>query len=241
MTELRRLTAIAGVVLAVMTILAFALDFVIIVTTGAPPLIALATLPADLVRARDSAIWPIDAWLYTLQIVPFTIFVVGLRARFRSTGQEAVADIATVAALLFMALHTLHNLAIVTVVQTLAPSYVPGAPEATAIEATARGLLGVAYAAYLPGGGAGGLFFVAAMAGFATAQRRSAAFAAGSGSLAIASAVLSAVAYAQYVIPAALYVGLIGWLAYIAWTVVVSLGLLRSGERRSPVLAAQPT
>jgi hypothetical protein len=42
-------------------------------------------------------VWPIETWVYTLQIVPFAIFVAGLRAMLRSAGEETVADIAALA------------------------------------------------------------------------------------------------------------------------------------------------
>lgn len=241
MTDLRRFTATAGLVLAGMMIIGFALDFAIMATTGGPPMVALDTLAADLVRVRGSAIWPAEAWVYTLQIVPFALFVVGLRATLRAAGADLTADIATLAAVLFMGFHTLHNLAFVTVIQALAPVYVQGAQAAPAIEATARAFVAFADATFLPGGGVGGLLFVTMMAAFAVAQRRTGALAAGSGQLAAASAVLLVVGYAQYIVFPALFVALVGWLAFIAWTVVVSIGFLRSTERRSTVLAAQPS
>lgn len=233
MGELRRLTAFAGLILAALTLFGLVLDGVISATTGGPPMIALETLSADLGRVRGSVVWPIETWVYTLQLVPFAVFVVGLRSMFKATGQGPIADVAAVGALLFMALHTLHNLAILAVVQVLAPAYSAGAPDAAAIEAVTRSLLAFAYAAFLPGGGVGGLLFVVAMAAFAVAQRRGRLLAPGTGRLAGASAVLLALGYFQYVAAPALFIALIGWLAYLVWTIVVSLGLLRSVERRS--------
>ena len=75
MWEPRRIAGAAGLVLAAMLVVAFVLDFVITGTTGGPPTIALSSLTADLTRARDSVIWPIETWLYSLQIVPFAIFI----------------------------------------------------------------------------------------------------------------------------------------------------------------------
>ncbi len=241
MTDLRRFTATAGLVLAGMMILGFALDVAIISTTGGAPMVGLDTLAADLGRVRGSAIWPTEAWVYTLQIVPFALFVLGLRATLRTAGAELAADVATLAAVLFMGFHTLHNLAFIAVIQGLAPVYVQGAPNAPAIEATARGFVTFADATFLPGGGVGGLLFVTMMAAFVVAQRRTRALAAGSGRIAAASAVLLAIGYAQYIVPAALFVALIGWLAFIAWTAVVSIGCLQAAERRSTALAAQPS
>ena len=240
MSDTRRLAGVAGVVLAAMMIIAFALDFAIIATTGGPPMIYPESLSADLVRARDSAIWPIETWLYALQIIPFAVFIVGVRATLRAGREGGIADLATLAAVLFMALHTLHNLAILTVVQGLAPAYVPGAANASSIEAVSRGFLGLAYAAFLPGGGVGSALLVAALIGFAVAQRRTRALAGASSRLATASAALVAVAYAQYVVPPAFFLALVGWLAYMAWTAVVSVGLLRSAPSGAVVLTPEP-
>ncbi len=240
MSDIRRLAGIAGVVLAAMMIVAFVLDFVIIATTGGPPMIYLESLSADLARARDSAIWPLETWLYTLQVVPFAIFIIGVRSALRAAKEEGIADMATLAAVFFMALHTLHNLLILTVVQVLAPAYVNGTAAASSIETVARAFLGLAYAAFLPGGGIGSALLVAAVLGFAIAQRRTHALAAPSGRLAAASAVLMTVAYAQYVVPPTFFVALVGYLAYVAWTAVVSAGLLRSAPNGVAVLTLEP-
>lgn len=220
--------------------LGFALDFVVISTTGGPPQIFLASLSADLVRARNSSIWPIETWVYSLQAIPFVVFILGMRAALRDAGEEALADIAALAGVFFMALHTLHNLAILAVVNVLAPTYVAGAADAASTEAVARGLLGVAYAAFLPGGGIGGALLVLALASFAMAQRRSRAFPAWSGRLATFAAVLLTVAYLQYIVPAAFFIALPGYVAFILWTAAVSRGLQGSAPRRAPVTAAQP-
>lgn len=240
MAETRRLAGTAGLVLAAMMIVAFVLDLALIATTGGPPLIGLASLSTDLGRARDSAIWPVETWLYTLQVVPFAIFILGVRAALRGAKEEAMADVVTLAAVLFEALHTLHNLTILAVVNVLAPAYVPGTAEATATEVVARGLLGLSYATFLPGGGVGSALLVAALAGFAVAQRRTRALAPWSGRLAAAGAVLVAIAYAQYIVPPAFFIALFGYVAYMAWTVVVSLGLLRSEARLAPALTPKP-
>jgi hypothetical protein len=223
-----------------MMIVAFVLDFTIIGTTGGDPMIALTKLPEDLARARASAIWPIEAWLYTLQIVPFAIFVLGVRASLRSAGQEALADVFALSGVVFMSLHTLHNLGIVTTVQVLAAGYVPGSAEGAAIEAVARGLLGLSYAAFVPGGGVGTAFLAMALAAFAAAQRESRALPRWSGRLATASAALLVVGYAQYVVPPAFFVALFGYVMYIAWTIVVTVGLARPFQARSAVFAPQP-
>ncbi|GAC1455684.1 MAG: hypothetical protein NVS1B1_13190 [Candidatus Limnocylindrales bacterium] len=239
MRDLRRPTALAGLTLAFLTVLGLALDGAIAATTGGPPMIALATLSADLQRARASVVWPIETWVYTLQIVPFALFVAGLRTMLRSAGEEAIADVASLAAVLFMALHTLHNLAILVVVQVFAPAYIPGAADAAAVETAVRGLLALAYAAYLPGGGVGGLLFIVAMAAFAVAQRRSRVLAFGSGRLAAASAALSAFGYFQYIAFPALFIALVGWLVYLAWVITIGLGLLRSTVPSSSRVAAR--
>lgn len=231
---------IAGVTFAAMAIVAFVLDFVIIATTGGPPQIYAASLSADLARARTSVIWPTETWLYALQIVPFMLFVPGLRTVIRGAANDALADVSIVALVGFMALHTLHNLLILTVVQVIAPSYVPGAPDAAATEALARSFLGLAYAAFLPGGGVGGMFLIAGLLAFAGAQRRTHAFPAWSGRLATAGALFMAIAYLQYLIAPAFFLALVGYAAYLAWAVLVSVGLLRSEPQDAVALAALP-
>jgi hypothetical protein len=236
MSDPRRLSGLAGATLAAMAIAAFVLDFAIIATTGGPPQIYLDSLSADLVRARASAIWPIETWLYALQLVPFAIFVPGLRATLRAAGEATLADVTVLALMLFMALHTLHNLIILTVVQVIVPSYVPGGADAAATEAVARGLLGLAYAAFLPGGGVGGALLIAGLIGFASVQGRARSFPAWSGRLAAAGALLMTVAYAQYVVAPTFFLALLGYVAYLAWIVVVSVSLLRPAPRGSSVL-----
>jgi hypothetical protein len=49
-----------------------------------------------------------------------------------------------------------------------------------------------------------------------------------------------AAGYLQYLVAPAFLLGLVGWIAFIAWTVVTSVGILRGESRPSPVLAAQP-
>lgn len=239
--EPRRVAGAAGLVLAAMLVVAFALDFVIMGTTGGPPMIGLASLAADLTRARESVIWPIETWIYSLQIVPFAIFILGVRSAYVGSGSEWLANAATVAAVLFMALQTLHNLTILTVVQVMAPAYVSGATDAPAIEAVSRALLGFAYAAFVPGGGVGGVLFVLAFAGFAIAQRRTRVLPPWTGPLAAASAVLTATAFGQYVVPPVFALALVGFLAFIAWVVVASVSMFRSVPgAAAPALSSQP-
>ena len=239
MWESRRIAGAAGVVLTGLLVVAFALDLTIIGTTGGPPVIALGALGPDLQRAAGSAVWPLETWLYTLQIVPFGVFILGVRSAYRGTAAEWIAGAATVSGLLFMILHTLHNLAILAVVQVLAPAYVAGAPDAPAIEATARGLLGLANAAFLPGGGVGGALLVLVTAGFAIADGRARGLASPwSGRFAWAAAGLSAIAYAQSVVPAMLAVALVGFLGFIGWVALSSMSPLRAAPRASVVIPA---
>jgi hypothetical protein len=122
----------------------------------------------------------------------------------------------------------------------MAPTYVPGATDAPAIEAVSRGLLGLVYAAFVPGGGVGGVFFVLTSAGFAIAQRRTGALPPWTGPLAATSAVLTAIAFAQYVVPPMFVLALVGWLAFIAWVALASVSLFRSAPRAAPALSSQP-
>lgn len=239
MSDARRVAGIAGVVLAIMMAVAFVLDFAIIATTGGPPQIYPETLSADLVRVRGSAIWPLEAWLYSLQVVPFALFIIGVRNALRAAGRDAAADATSLAGILFIAAHTLHNLAVLTVVQYIAPVYAPAAPNAAALETVTRALVGLAYATFLPGGGVGSALLVISLVSFATGARGSQAFPAWSSRFAWAGAVLVAAAYLQYVIAPAFFIALFGYLAFIGWIAVLGVSFMRGGER-SRVFAPQP-
>jgi len=52
--------------------------------------------------------------------------------------------------------------------------------------------------------------------------------------------VLVTIAHAQYVVPPAFFLALLGWLAYVAWTAVVGVGLLRFAPRGVAVLTPEP-
>jgi hypothetical protein len=227
-----RVAGAAGLVLAGLLSAAIVLDFAIIASTGGPPVIGLDTLSADLQRARGSAIWPIEGWLYCLQIVPFAVFVVGLRSTFRGTREDALAGVAMTAGILFMVMHTIHNLAVVAVVQVMAPVYSPGAANAASIEAASRAILGFSYSAFLPGGGVGSLLLVLATAGFAVVQSRTRALASGwMAPFAWATAALVGAGYAQYLLPPAFVLALIGFFAFVGWITASSLSLLRADIR----------
>jgi hypothetical protein len=234
-----RIAGAAGLVLAGMLSAAIGLDFVIIATTGGPPVIGLGTLSADLERVRASAIWPVEGWLYVLQIVPFSIFVAGLGSVYRDSESGDVARMAVVAGLLFMVLHTLHNLAIVTVVQVMAPDYSPSAANAGAIEAASRAVLGFSYAAFLPGGGVGSLLLVLSTVGFAIVQGRTRRLgSAWSAPLAWATAAFVAAGYLQYVVAPAFVLALVGFFAFVGWITSASLSLLRAAPQPATISLA---
>jgi len=86
----------------------------------------------------------------------------------------------------------------------------------------------------------GGMFFVLTCAGFAIAQRRTRALPPWTGPLAATSAVFTAIAFAQYIVPPVFVVALVGWLAFIAWVVIASVDLFRSAPRAGPALSSQP-
>jgi len=240
MWRVNQVAGLAGLILAAMLSVAIVLDFAIIATTGGPPLIGLATLPADLERVRASAIWPLEGWLYVLQIVPFSIFVTGLWSSFRGSRDEDLARVAVVTGLLFMVFHTLHNLAIVTVVQVMAAAYSPSATNAGAIEAASRAILGLSYAAFLPGGGVGSLLLVLSAASFAVVEGRTRALASRwVAPLAWATAAFVAAGYLQYVVAPAFVLALIGFFAFVGWITTASLGMLRAAPERA-VRAAAP-
>lgn len=229
---------IAGLMLAGMLLLGFALDLTIIATTGGPPLVQLASLHADIARLRGNAIWPVDTWVYALSIVPFAIFVVGIRSALHSAGQARLADVGALGAILFQLVHTIHNLALLGTIGLLAQNYVSGSPEAAAAETVSRGLLGFAYAAFEPGIGVGTPLLVISMLAFAAAQRCTSA--SWSSRLALISAALLALGSLQLFVPAAVAIALIGWIFGIAWTIVTSVGMLTKRGHPAEVLLPQP-
>jgi len=86
----------------------------------------------------------------------------------------------------------------------------------------------------------GGVFFVLTSAGFAIAQRRTRALPPWTGPLAATSAVLTTIAFAQYVVSPVFVLALVGWLAFIAWVALASVSLFRSAPRAAPALSSQP-
>lgn len=224
----RAVSGYAGLAFVAFLIVGFALDMAIIASGGGqPPQLSATNIGPDLVRAGGSGIWGIELWVYAGAVLPFAIFLPGARAALTARGGSWV-DVGIIAGALFIALHTLHNLAYAAVVTGLAPSYVAGTPAAAATEQVARGLIALAETAFLPGGGIGGGIQVLALASLGMAQRRS-----GSGrtaTLALGSAAVMGLAYLlRPIIPGdpPTLVALMGWIAFIAWSTVTSLGLVR--------------
>lgn len=222
-----RIAGWAGLLLGAMMLVAFALDMAVIATTGGPPEIQPGHLAADLTRAAGSSLWAVETWVYTLLIVPFIVFIAGLRSAVRAAGHPGLADWGALAGLVFAGLHTLHNLLILVAVQVMGPAYVAGGHDATALLATTKALLGLAYATFLPGSGLGTPVLIISMLAFAAAQRAGAPGGRWAAGLALASALLLAVAELQAFIPPAFFIALVAWIANIGWTIASAGGLLR--------------
>lgn len=222
-----RLPALAGLMLALMLIIAFVLDFVIIGTTSGEPVLSLENIGADLLRAQASRIWPVEAWLYVLMIVPFTVFVVGLYRALSAQGEAGLPLIGVTALMVFWVFSTVHNAAIVTVLQTLAPRYVAAAASGPGLEAAARALLGFGNTFFIPGGGVGTLLQVIGMASLGQATVQTARLPRWTGRVALACALLSLLGYLQYLVKPLLVIGLVGHLLYMLWQAAVSFQLLR--------------
>ncbi len=222
-----RLYGYAGIVLALMMIVAFALDFAIMGTTDGPPGFDLQDIGPDLVRAGDSLIWRIESLLYVLQIVPFAVFALGVYWALESErdgGLPALGLVATGVAWLFS---TLHNVAIVTTVFWLIPDYVPGTQEGQLIEVTARGLMAAGNTLFTPGGGVATLLLVIGLAAIGVVTLRMDRLPRWTGYAAIVAAILSLLAYLQYLSEGFFVLALVGWVVYIVWTMAVSLRLTR--------------
>jgi len=217
-------------VLALMLILAFALDFAIISTTGGDPNFRLDRIESDLVRAQGSSVWIVEAWLYALLIVPFSVFALGVYRVLRPHDAD-LALVGLAATMLFWIFSTAHNAAIVTVLQVLVPRYAPGTPQSAGIEAAARVILGFGNTLFSPGGGVGTLLFVVGMAAIGQATFRSLGLARWTGYLAFAAAVFSALGYLQYLAEPLFFLGIIGFALYIIWVAGVALRLTRFPSR----------
>jgi hypothetical protein len=219
-------------------VLGFGLDMAIVSTTGGVPAVRQASLGADLVRVAGSAIWPVEGWTYTLMIVPACAFLPALHRRLWKDEDADLSGTALVALAAFWVVHTLHNTVILGVVQGLAPAYVPGAADAASVEASARGLVGVSDALFGPGSGLGTPLLALASLAYGLRMGKTRAFAAWVAPAAFGSAAFSLVGMLQFAFAPLLFVGLIGWILFIAWTAGASLGLLRPGPATEAPAAA---
>lgn len=236
-----RWSALAGFVLVAMMAAAFVMDFAIIGTTGANPEIRMDRLGEDLVRVQESALWPVEAWTYTLMVVPAALFLVGLYGILRrETG--GLPAMGVLLALGLWIVNTAHNVAILVVVQTLAPAYIPGAANAAAIEATALGFLG-AGAALSPLSGLGAVVLAVAALSLGMAILRSDRFSRWNGYLLLGLVLLASLGLLRPLSDAFIVVGLIGWVVFILWHADVTVILWRQGtanEPRFPRAARKP-
>ena len=223
-----RLPGIAGIIFALMLVVAFGLDFALIATTGGEPTFNLANIGPDLLRAQKSAIWPVETWIYALMIVPFSVFALGVYLVLRAESDKGFPALGVVTTLVFWIFSTLHNAAILTVLQVLIPSYAAGSPAAPSIEVMARGLLGFGNTLFTPGGGVGTLLLVIGMAVTGRATLAGGQLPRWTGYVAMACAGFSLLGYLQYLSRGLLVLGLIGFVLYILWVIGVAIRLLRA-------------
>jgi len=221
------LPAWAGLGLVAAMVFGFGLDMAIVATTGGPPAVQQATLGADLDRVARSATWPAEGWTYTLMVVPACAFLPALHRRLKDREDPDLSDTALAAFVGFWIVHTIHNAVILGVVQGLAPAYVAGSPSAAAVEASARGLVGVSDALFGPGSGLGTVLLAVASLAYGLQMRRSGAFPGWAAKAASGSAVCSFVGLLQFAFGPLLIVGLVGWILFIAWTAGAAVGMRR--------------
>jgi hypothetical protein len=232
------LPALAGLTLAAMLIIAFALDFAIIGMTGGQPGFDLQNIGDDLLRAQGSGIWRVEAWLYLLMVVPFVVFAFGVYHDIHAQSDAGLPALGLSALTLFWIFSTIHNAAIVTVLQVLVPGYRSGAADGPGLEAAARALLGLGDTIFVPGGGVGSLFLVIGIASLGQSTLRSRRLPRWTGFVALACALLSLLGYLQYLARPFFFVGLLGFVLYIIWQTAVSLSLLRQRAAIAPDYAA---
>ena len=108
-TNIIRIGGICGMVLSMMLVAAFVLDMVLVQTTGGQPLLNPDNIGPELLRAKGSAIWPLEGWVYTLMIVPALAFILAAYRVLRED-DSGLADIGLIASALFWIFHTLHNM-----------------------------------------------------------------------------------------------------------------------------------
>lgn len=225
-----RWVATAGMVLVLLMVMGFALDMALMGTTGGDPILRADSIGDDLVRAQGSAIWPVEGWVYTLMLLPATVFLAGIYWGFRRTDRDGGATIGVLLLFLFWVLHTVHNLAILVVVQGLAPGYVPGAADAAAIEATARAFVGLGDV-LSPFSGLTTAFLATGLLALGRAcLRPEVTYSRWTGYVALAVAPLAALGTLQGLSAAFLAPALIGWILFLLWNADLSVVLWkRSG------------
>jgi len=233
--SLRR-PAWAGTLLLATMAAAFVLDFVLMAVTKGPPVIRPDQVGDDLVRVQaNHGLWLAEAWTYTLMGVPALLFLVVLH-RATAAGRSGLARLGVASLAVFWALHTLHNVAVLAVIQGLAPAYVPGAADAGAVVASARGLLSVGDALN-PFAGLGAPFLVLGLVSLARGVGAGAAPRWGS-SLAYGAAGLVVVGAFQLVAAPLLAASLLAWVLFMAWTGTVLVGAAASGLTTGPLAKA---
>lgn len=215
----RTLLTVAGLALVVMMAAGFLMDFAIMATTSGEPLPHVGSVSRDLARAGPSTLWRVEAWTYCLMALPATLFLVAAWCELQAA-PEGRAGISLLA--VFWALHTLHNVAMLVVVGTLAPRYVPGAPDASAVEWAARALIGIGDALN-PFVGLGMPFLALGAFLVGRASLADAAAPRWRGWALVLVAGLVAVGLLQLGAPAFLAASLVAWVLLMVWTAAWSL------------------
>lgn len=239
-----RMGAMGGLVLALMMIVAFALDLTIITTTGGPPIIGMTldrpileveNISSDLLRAQGVAVWPVELWLYVLMTIPASLLALAAYRVLRTDHDDSLAAVGLLAITLFWIFHTIHNVLMLAVVQALVPHYASGGPGATATEVVTLTVMQISLTAFNFGTSVGALFLVGALVAFGLAILKRANLPRWTGYVALASGMMILGSYLQFLNSGFFFLGLLGWVLHIVWVIGVTLALLRLTDERRAV------
>lgn len=237
-SRLIRIAAVSGVLLSIMLIGAFALDMAIVQTTGGQPLLNPDSAGSELLRAKGSTVWLLEGWVYTLMIVPAFVFILAPYQVLRRD-DSSLAAIGLFAAALFWIFHTLHNAAMLAVLQILVPGYTAGTPQALSTELLATTLLGLANILFGFGTSVGAFFLIGFLFAFGFATLRSSRLPRWTGYVLLAAGIAISVSYLQFLSIAFTLIGVFGWVLSIIWVVATTITFLRPTSRSSVV--AEPS
>ena len=226
-----RIGGMAGLVLALMMIVAFALDMAIIITTGRPPLLDPQKISLDLVRAQGVPFWPLETWLYTLMIIPGSVLAIATYRVLHSEHEDSMIAFGLLATILFWIFHTMHNVLILAVFQALVPHYSGGSLGATTMEVVAAMIMTIASVTFDFGSGVGSLFLAGSLGASGLATLRTAEFPRWTGYVALAASLAMLGAYLKFMFQGIFFLGLLGWVLFIIWVIGAALAILRSANQ----------